>query len=75
MLHTRLFFSYVLVFMFSQETVSSLTQELCAISEENSLPSFHVLCQYLSSSTMAIVNQVILHWVGPGMEEKNITHF
>lgn len=39
------------------------------------LPSFCVLHYYLSSRTMDIVNQVILHWLGPGMKEQNITHF
>lgn len=55
--------------------MSNLTQKFCAISEENSLLSFCVLHRYLSSSTMGSVNQVILHWVGSGMEEQNTTHF
>lgn len=71
----RLLFTSVLVFMFPQEAMSNLTQKFCAISEENSLLSFCVLHRYLSSSTMGSVNQVILHWVGPGMEEQNTTHF
>lgn len=75
MLHTQPLFSYVLVFMFPQEAVSNLTQKFCAISEENSLLLSCVLCQYFSSSTKDIVNQVIFHWMGPGMEEQNITHF
>jgi hypothetical protein len=74
-LHTQLLYRYVLMFASSRGCVEHDPKVLSNLWRKHSLQSFCVLHQYLSSCTMVTVYQVILHWVGLGMEEQNISHF